>query len=218
MPKPTPDLTGRVFGRLTVIRSADKCTSHGQARWFCSCSCGGTKTVLAQSLARGNTSSCGCFRREFSSFKSTTHGHCRTGGKRRTPEYNSWRGMIERCTNPRSIGWKRYGGRGIEVCERWRNSFIAFLSDLGPRPTARHTLERSNNNRNYEPGNVSWALPPVQARNKRNNRFLVLGNERHTLSEWARRIGLKRTTLEMRLNSHGWTVERALSEPVRRRA
>lgn len=127
-------------------------------------------------------------------------------------EYRAWSGMKVRCLNPNFKDWGLYGGRGISVCERWANSFEAFFQDVGPKPSAQHSLDRyPNGDGNYEPGNVRWATPKQQARNwsHRNHRYEFAG-EALTLGEWAERLGIARESLRDRL-SNGWSLERAFT-------
>lgn len=147
---------GERFGRLTV-RSEGIPTAHHR-RVICRCDCGSIKTVHLNALRRGATRSCGCLRLE------TNRRH----GMHKTPEYRVWAGMLDRCTNSKSRCWRNYGGRGIVVCQRWRQSFEAFLQDVGRRPSPVHSIDRfPNNNGNYEPGNVRWATGREQRLNKR---------------------------------------------------
>ncbi len=149
------DLVGRKFGRLTVGSLAER-DGPGNASWNCNCDCGNTVTVRSNQLVTGKTASCGCLRDELR----IKHGLCLS----RT--YNSWCAMIQRCTNPRAPSYPRYGGRGIKICDRWRDSFESFLADMGERP-ARMTLDRyPNNDGNYEPGNCRWATRADQNRNR----------------------------------------------------
>lgn len=134
-------------------------------------------------------------------------------GKTQTPEYHSWRGMIERCENPKSTQYKDYGARGITVCPRWRNSFLAFLEDMGPRP-AQTMLERRKNMQGYEPDNCCWATRKEQARNKRNNRLLTAQGATRTLAEWSEITGLHFTTILTRIGRGGWDIEKALTTPA----
>ena len=164
MKPPGRDLTSRIFGRLTVV-SFYRVTSYGHSRWKCRCSCGKNAIIYESNLLSGNTQSCGCLRRETLSkiHKGNTtnviHGHARTG------EYRSWRAMWLRCTNPKILSWKYYGGRGITVCDRWK-SFENFLADMGERPKGK-TLDRyPNRNGNYEPSNCRWATWHEQALNR----------------------------------------------------
>lgn len=153
---------GHRFGRLTVVR-----WSAPARKYLCKCDCG--KDTLARSgdLVAGRTQSCGCLRRQALWAMARKHGH--TDGGRPTGTWWSWIGMRARCTNPNHIGWPNYGGRGIVVCDSWRNSFLQFLADMGPRPSGT-TLDRIDVNGNYEPGNCRWATPDQQARNKRPRR------------------------------------------------
>lgn len=133
-------------------------------------------------------------------------------GASRTPEYRVWTGVIKRCENPRMESYPRYGGRGIRVCPAWRVSFIAFLRDMGPRPSPKHSLDRINNDGNYEPGNCRWATPEEQMRNTSDNRLLTWRGETHTVTEWAEITGLPRVTISQRFH-RGWSVERCLTIP-----
>lgn len=127
-----------------------------------------------------------------------------------TREYNSWRGMIERCENPKHRQYRDYGGRGVTVCRRWRNSFPAFLEDMGTCPAGK-TLDRLNNKKDYGPKNCAWRTRREQGRNKRNNRILTAFGETMTLAAWCERTGLNYVTITKRIDKHGWTVEEALS-------
>ena len=133
-------------------------------------------------------------------------------GLARRPEYPCWVQMRHRCRNPNATGYKHYGGRGITVYEGW-SDFVRFLVDVGPRPSPTHTLERLDNNGNYEPGNVVWATMHIQRRNTRVNHVLTYRELTLTITDWAIRSGLCRQTLNKRLRN-GWGIERALTEPV----
>jgi hypothetical protein len=124
--------------------------------------------------------------------------------------------MKKRCYTSSATGYRNYGGRGIRVCERWRGSFLAFLEDVGVRPTGRHSLDRIDNNGNYEPGNVRWVTQAEQATNGRRNRHITHGGKTQTLGEWAREYHINSETLASRIGKLGWSMERALAEqPVR---
>ena len=133
----------------------------------------------------------------------------------RTPEYAAWIAMKARCYNPKTESFPHYGGRGIIVCSEWIDSYDTFLRDVGPRPSVMHSLERSNTNGNYEPGNVKWATSREQNNNRRFNHFLEFNGKRQTVTQWSRDLGVNDTLLFMRLKN-GWSVERALTTPRRR--
>lgn len=150
-------LEGKMFGRLLACWPAGR--KGNTVWWMCICVCGVSKVVRGHSLTIGDTRSCGCLRVEIP----TKHGHCpRTS---QTPEYVTWRGMRSRCNNPKSKAYRYYGARGIKICTRW-NRFGKFLLDMGSRPKGK-TLDRINNDGDYEPGNCRWATNDEQRKNKR---------------------------------------------------
>lgn len=139
------------------------------------------------------------------------HGHA--SGGRTSPEYTAWMHMIQRCRNPNCKHFSYYGGRGITVCERWRN-FENFFRDMGPRPTAKHTLERVDNNGNYTPENCVWATRQQQQQNIRSNQWIEWRGQRRVVAEWARIVGIQANVLGLRFKN-GWTPERALTTPIK---
>lgn len=142
-----------------------------------------------------------------------SHGHFRN--RKQSPEYRSWRSMLNRCYREKNANYKHYGGRGIMVCERWRSSFSEFLSDMGSRPD-RHSLERVDCNGNYNPGNCVWVDLSRQSRNTRANRMLTYRGVTKCMADWAditQERGISYTTLRRRLRL-GWSVERAMTQPV----
>lgn len=193
---------GSLFGKLRVIRYCGVRKRHFV--WLCRCKCGVVKEMLADNLVRA--SSCGCNRRE----------SIKTHGLRRAPEYMVWWAMLSRCYRKNTKGFDRYGGRGIRVCDRWRKSFSRFIEDMGRRPSPKHSIERIDDNGNYEPGNCCWATRHQQNRNTRRNRMIVYKGTLLCASDWAARLGMKAGTLLQRLKS-GWSIDRAFNCPIRER-
>jgi hypothetical protein len=131
--------------------------------------------------------------------------------KRRSKEYECWRRIKQRCHNPKDKDYPAYGGRGIRVCDAWRASFREFLAAVGPAPSPRHSLDRIDNDRGYEPGNVRWALPVEQANNRRNTRRYTFGGSSVPQSLLAARHDISPQLLYKRVKKLGWSVERAVS-------
>lgn len=205
------DLTGLRFTRLLVLEQGDyheKPSGQRCAVWKCRCDCGIIKNVTGASLVGGKIKSCGCFRVECGRNKQRTHGLSKT------PLYAIWGGIVDRCENHNSPIFGHYGGRGIRVCQRWRDSFEAFLADMGPRPSTKYSVERKNNDGPYDPINCVWATKKVQMRNTRTNVFVECRGERRCVSDWAELTGLKPASLRYRLVS-GWTPETAIFTPIR---
>lgn len=206
-------LEGAVFGRLVVLRRAGSVTNRNgkkKAAWECLCSpehggCGATKIVDSASLVR-DTRSCGCLALDVARARLTTHGHNPKSGS--SPTYKSWSSMLKRCTDPNAGSFRYYGGRGIEVCARWR-TFENFLADMGERPRGT-SIDRIDNNGNYEPGNCRWATARQQARNSRKAHEIECGGERLCLTEWQERTGVHAATIRSRLK-RGMSVESALA-------
>jgi hypothetical protein len=159
------DLAGERFGRWIVLRWAGK-DKHRNALWLCRCDCGKERVVTSNSLRTGHTKSCGCLSREIAAQRQHKHGHAR---RNETPEYRTWKAMLTRCCNPHAPNYPDYGGRGITVCDRCRDSFGSFLEDMGEKPEPKHlySIDRINNEAHYEPGNCRWATWSEQMRNRR---------------------------------------------------
>lgn len=190
---------GERYGRLTVAQETTPHTSPGGStfrRFTCVCDCGNAGPVRLRNLRSGNTASCGCARRKHNKSSAGT--------------YSTWEGMRQRCLNPRSQYYSRYGGRGITVCDRWRD-FGNFLADMGERPEGL-TLERVDNNKGYSKENCRWATRRDQARNRCDTVLVTCRGETMCLTDWASRLGVHRDTIKSRL-AHGWSIEAALSTP-----
>ncbi len=185
---------GIVVGRFTVLEHV------GCGRWLCKCTCGTEKTVHRDNLGT-NTFSCGCLLRD------TMRKHGQTGG----PEYRAWRHILDRCRNPKSQEWHNYGARGIGVHEGWLRDFGAFMAHVGPRPSANHQIDRIDNDRGYEPGNVRWVTRSENCRNTRVNRVVEFRGKRMTLAEAIELSDVHPATVRTRIFK-GWSVERALTE------
>ncbi len=199
------DISGQRFGRLLALSSAES-TPKG-VMWNCKCDCGSACTVLGSHLRSGNTNSCGCLHRERILLVATTHGYTHTS------TYKTWGSMKQRCLNPKNPSYKNYGGRGIKLCERWM-SFGAFLSDMGPRPKGK-SIERLDNDGNYEPSNCAWATIREQANNCRKNRFVEFRGNTVSISE-AHRISQSKIRLALVYDriQRGWTIDEALTSPL----
>jgi len=203
-------MAGRVIGRLTVLGRSAKQPGDDRPRWDCRCECGKVVRVGTGDITGRRRLSCGCLRMERVIAARKTHGATFGGGG--TSEYRIWTGMKQRCLNPRNTMYGYYGGRGITVCERWRESFAAFLSDMGHRPSPLHTLERIDNDGPYSPDNCRWATWDEQGRNKRNSRLITFRGRTLTAFAWSREVPIPARTIMNRLAA-GWPADRILTEP-----
>ena len=202
---------GDRVGYLTLVERSPSRPGR-KAFWLALCVCGTKKLVRSDHLRSAATKSCGCKTAEMCAVVHLRHGDSARG--QTTTEYTAWARMRARCDNPNTKQFKDWGGRGITICERWRgeHGFENFLADVGRRPSPSHSIERIDNDGNYEPGNCRWATRGEQALNKRSNRVLTVGGVALPLAEWSRRTGISGATIGQRLRK-GWTQRRAVTEP-----
>lgn len=197
------DLKGQRFGRLVVIEEAER--TGRKTYWLCKCDCGSFVKVPTASLNNGHTKSCGCLQRS----KVTIHG------KKNTKLYKVWNSMKGRCFNTNHRAYKNYGGRGITVCDEWKDDFLCFYNwSMANGYQEGLSIDRENNDGNYEPSNCRWTTSKVQRNNSRQNRYIEFEGESHTIAEWAEIKGINRLTLWDRIARRGWTVERSLNTPA----
>jgi hypothetical protein len=169
-------MVGQTYGMLTVVSVSTRVLvrpGNGVERYVhCVCQCGNAVEAIGHNLKRGNTKSCGCLRKALMRDKQTSHGLAYVPGTRRkAKEYKAWLGMIARCENSNASSYEYYGPRGVTVCAEWRHDFAAFYAHVGPAPTPQHSIDRfPDRDGDYRPGNVRWATPLMQARNRRNSR------------------------------------------------
>jgi hypothetical protein len=204
------NLTGRVFGRWKVLRRDEtKPRGNGHSSyWTCWCLCGTVKPVVGTTLVSGKSKACPqCAERPL------INAQKKHGEANNSPEYAAWLAMKNRCSNPMAAGFENYGGRGITVCDRWIGSFETFLADMGRKPTATHSIDRIDNDGNYEPSNCKWASRAEQNRNSRRNQKLTFQGRTMTVAEWSVVVGIDPYTLYKRLY-RGWSTERLLSTPA----
>jgi len=194
------DLSGRRVGRLTVLEYV------GDTRWKCLCDCGKIAIIRGVCLRRKDfTQSCGCFRVD--TFQ--------THGLSTSREWRAWHTAKQRCFNPKNPKYPRYGGRGITMCDEWKDDFAAFINYIGPRPSPAYSLDRyPNYDGNYAPGNVRWATVKEQRINQANTHLLTFNGETLTIAEWAARIGMNISTLHSRITRYHWPVEKALTKKI----
>lgn len=191
------DMTGQKFGRLTVIgRTENYITPKGTkfSQWICKCECGNTCTAKVSDLKYGKTKSCGCLHNELARQRRTKHS---LSG---TKLYMIWKAMKQRCSNLNNKDYPNYGGRGIKVCDEWRNSFESFYSwAMSNGYSEELSIDRIDVNGNYEPNNCRWANATMQQNNKRNNRILEYKGETHTIAEWSRILHISRDVINKRI-------------------
>lgn len=202
---------GERYGCFVVLKECESIpyeNSPGRRRIvLCKCDCGTEKRVGLRDLRSGATKSCGCFSRRNTLNRNLKHGHSIRGSHSST--YKAWAAMMTRCNNPNSLYYENYGGRGIRVCDRWR-AFENFLADMGECPEKK-TLDRLDNDKDYEPGNCRWATRAEQNRNQKSNLRIEFRGETMLLVDWAKRVGVNPRTLKYRIDN--WGIERALTTP-----
>ena len=196
------DLTGSSFGKLTVLKRSEESAKNG-VKWVCQCDCGNVTIVRGNDMKMGKTLSCGCTK------KSGTHrSHSKTG----TRLYRIWGNVKTRCTNKNIKQYKDYGGKGITICDEWKDSFEAFYEwAMSNGYSDELTIDRIDANGNYEPSNCRWATRREQALNRTDNHYLTYGGETKTLVEWSEITGLNPTTITSRIQL-GFSIEEALTK------
>ncbi len=202
------NLSGQTYEYLTVLREKGK-NKHGQTLWECKCFCEAIVDVVGSALRSGHTKSCGCQSRRLTTEANIKHGMSSRKGN--TPTYNTWKRMVQRCTNPNSKEYPNYGGRGITICERWLK-FEKFLADMGERPE-NASIDRIDNSQGYYPDNCRWSTRSEQQRNRRNNRLITFNGKTQCLEDWAAEIGIRSDVLIKRLKL-GWSIEETLTKPL----
>lgn len=195
------DITGKTFGDLTVVAREGRQGTN--TTWRCQCTCGNIHVVRRDLLLKGDVKSCGC-----KNTKKLKHG--RSG----TRIYYIWHGMLDRCYNEKAAAYENYGGKGIGVCDRWRESIDNLIEDMGMPPSELHTLDRRENSDGYHRDNCHWATPEEQGNNRSTNVTLEFNSKVQTLARWSRETGLSEDAIRHRLK-RGWTVEKALTTPAR---
>lgn len=211
------DLSGMKFGRLTVLSEAPPTPLKSGRKlynWNCKCSCGNERVKSSRNLLRGDTKSCGCLHSDNVAKQNKENAK---HGDSRTRLYKIWAGMKNRCYCNSNHEYYNYGGRGIKVCDEWMDyiNFKKWAESNGYTNSRNCTLDRIGNDMNYSPDNCRWATPTVQSNNRRSNRKLGFNNSEHTISEWSRKTGIRSDTILYRIK-HGWSVEAALTTPVRK--
>lgn len=190
--------------------------------WNCLCDCGNTKAICITNLRSGDTNSCGCYQRERASDANTVHGD----GARKSFEWRVWQGLFKRCYDKNGPSYEAYGGRGLVVCKRW-HGYADFLGDMGRSPSDSHSIDRAGRNVGYTCGscdeclamewkaNCRWATRLQQAENRITSRLLDFDGRRQCIAAWGRELGITGNTIRARLDKFGWSIEKALTTPVR---
>lgn len=202
------DLKGKKFNNLTVL---EKTKNKGEkVLWKCQCACGKITFVTTCNLRGDKVKSCGCLKNQNLISRNTKHN------QRHTKLYEVWKSIKQRCLNPNNRYFKNYGGRGITICKEWKDDFINFYNwsiENGYKENL--TIDRIDNNGNYDPSNCRWTNRYIQANNTRNNHYIFFNNENLTISQWAKKLNISYHTLFLRLKN-GWSIEKALTTPIKK--
>lgn len=194
-------IMGQTYGQLTIVKFDGYRGKNPY--WKCRCSCGREKSIREYSFTNGTTKSCGCVVHKKSQER-----------MKLAREYNAWISMKKRCFNEHCHAYKNYGGRGITVCEQWKNNFNQFLLDMGECPDGL-SIDRIDNNGNYEPSNCRWASKREQAQNRRSNRYITYNNVTKLISDLADQYGILRSTMSQALNRYGCSIDDIIKRNVR---
>lgn len=200
------DLTGQRFGRLTAISNASR--NGRRTMWLFACDCGREIVMSSDSVTRGLSKSCGCLKAEVTAARSVTHGE--SVDYKRSREMRAWRHAKERCYNPNCERYPQYGGRGIGMCDEWKNDLSAFVRDMGRCPRGM-SLDRIDPNKGYEPGNCRWATNHEQARTRTDNVLVRHGNRTMVLKDFAKEVGVSYKSLHHRMKKTGESAPIAAS-------
>lgn len=208
-PRPNIDMTGVQVGRLSVLTFSDPDYWYGsEVTWICVCSCGNMTLVRGSKLRDGSANSCGCYRKERMVKANYKHGNASRSGLSR--EYKVWSGMLDRCYYEHNVGFEHYGGRGISVCDKWKDDFSKFLADMGKCPPG-YSLERIDVNGNYEPCNCKWIPLSDQQKNMRKTVRIEWNGEVKILADWSKLTGIDHTTIQRSIK-RGLTLGEIISK------
>lgn len=210
------DLSGNRYDMLLVLHRVEN-SLDGYVQYLCLCDCGNTKVIKGHNLSNGKTHSCGCMKKKMMAEKQFKHGDAGTHHSASSRLYRIWQGMINRCTRQKFRQWKDYGGRGITVCDEWINDYSVFKEwAIQNGYSDDLTIDRINNDGNYEPTNCRWVSMKHQMNNKSNNHLINYNGCTKTLTEWAEELGIPRHTLSERINKRHLPIEKAFEQKVRR--
>lgn len=203
------DFTGERFSKLIVINLDHTKLFNGKKSfyWKCQCDCGNICIVQSSNLRAKHVKSCGCLYKEVNRSYMIKHNSLKT------KEYKSWECMKSRCFNPNNWRYRHYGGRGITVCDKWKNSFSNFLKDMGNKPSSKYSIDRINTNGNYEPSNCRWTTITEQNYNKRNTVYLEYNNKTQTLKQWADELNIPISLIRNRYYG-GLATNKILNEKI----
>lgn len=206
------DISGLRFGRLEVISLCNYRNKDGRALWKCKCDCGNEIIVSSNSLLRKNTRSCGCYKNDIIKQKAITHNDSKS------KLYKIWVSMKKRCQNSNDKGYKNYGGRGITVCNLWKNSYEEFKRwSLKNGYKQGLSIDRIDNNSGYSPENCRWVTTYIQSRNTRRTHFIEYNGKKYVMKDLAEKLGIKYNTFANRILVYKFTLEEAINKPIKRK-